>query len=206
MIFCSCRKATETTAKDSPTAATTTYSSAITTDVMRLSPEQISNTLRQSLGLEISWTGSDGRKVDGIVSEYGIPLGGIDFANSFQRDPSSQIHTLLTVRLLSWQSAEWIVWKDGEKLSKGVSPQLFQSGFSMWQDIPDSKTEAKWTTQLESIYWQLLSRAPDSDEIALHRAAFLDITKSENPGVAWITAIYSIIASSEFWNLWGKSL
>jgi hypothetical protein len=201
----SCRKTVETKT-EVITTSTPSYASGISTDLTRLSPEQVSNALRQSLGLELTWTAGDGRKVDGIVTEYGIPLGGIDFANTFERDPTSQIHTLLTVRLLSWQGAEWIVWKDGELLSKGGSPKLFDSGFLMWQYIPGSQYEDKWTAQLEKIYWSLLSRAPDAEELALQKAAFTDIASNDNPGVAWIASIYAILASSEYWNLWGKAL
>lgn len=177
--------------------------------LMRLSPEQVSKTFRQTLGLSLSWDGGDGRIVDGILAEYGVLLGGIDFQSAFIRDPTSKIHTLLAVRLLAWQGAEHVVWQDLTKIDRGAVEdlKLFSSDFQVWSMVPGDgdEREKSWQAQLERIYWTLLARAPDEQEIALHRETFLKQTAQENAGVAWITSVYVILAGAEFWNLWGRS-
>ncbi len=214
----SCKKKTLETEESSTSAGTEEASTIDESNpdgssnaaLMRLSPEQISKTFQQTLGLGVSWDGGDGRIVDGLLSEYGVLLGGIDFQSAFVRDPSSKIHTLLAVRILAWQGAEHVVWQDLTKIDKGSALdelKLFPADFLAWSMVPgdSAENEKAWQTQLERIYWTLLARPPDEQEIALHRQTFLQQTAKENAGVAWITAVYVILAGAEFWNLWGHA-
>lgn len=175
--------------------------------LMRLSPEQLSKTLEKTLGFSVSWDGGDGRIVDGIVEQFGLPLGGIDFENSSVRDPGAKVQTLLVARLIAWRGAEFIVWKDFERLQKGTSADLkiFEAPFNPWVDLPGEGGERDqiWSTQLENAYWTLLSRAPSAEEKALHKRNFELLAQDENAGVAWISSIYALLGSAEFWNLWG---
>lgn len=195
----------ETPDGSAPSHSEGLYSSPL----MRLSPEQLSRTLERTIGFTMSWDGGDGRIVDGIVDQFALPLGGIDFENSSVRDPAAKVQTLLVARLIAWRGAEFVVWKDFERLEKGALAELkiFTAPFQPWTEVPgkgdSDQAEKAWTAQLENIYWSLLSRAPSPEEITLHRDSFLLVMKDENAGVAWISSIYALLGSAEFWNLWG---
>ena len=173
----------------------------------RLTPEQMSATMNDALGLENLWGDSE---YDPIVDFFGVALGGVDFQSTFVRDPTTKIQTLLVARSLAMMVAFSVVAAEAQRSD---SEKLLFVIADMDRDLPGDGEEDPWTNQVTDIYWRLLARAPTPDELVALREAFLavgtgshitrnsDGSVSEWTGYGWITILYGILSTEEFWNL-----
>jgi hypothetical protein len=171
-----------------------------------MTPEQMSATIRDALGVDNLWPGSE---YDPIVDFFGVALGGVDFQSTFERDRSAKIQTLLVVRSLAMMTAFTVV---GAESARSDGDKLVFTIVNMGADTPNDGGE-RWTSQVTDLYWRLLSREPTTDELAVIAEAFLavgtgsnvtnnsDGSVSEWTGWGWVTVLYGILSTEEFWNL-----
>ncbi|WP_141736136.1 hypothetical protein [Oligoflexus tunisiensis] len=173
----------------------------LTPAVMRLTPEQISNQIKQALELDLGWTDPDGRFHDLIVEAYGVPLGGIDFVSAHKRDPIPKVQTLLLVRRIAYDVAAAVVWREAKPDATG--PILFQH-CQLTEDYPgdDEDKNERWMTQLEDFYWRLYGRPPTETEKSLVRATAIEIMQREQwPPTVWTLTLYALLSAQEFWTI-----
>ncbi len=176
--------------------------SSLTPAVMRLTPEQISKQIKQSLEFDIGWTDQEGRFHDLLVEAYGVPLGGIDFVSAHKRDPIPKVQTLLLVRRIAYDVASAVVWRESKPDSSGTI--LFHH-CNVTEDHPsddDEEKDARWLAQLDDFYWRLFGRPPTAEERSLVRAAAMDIMQREGwPPTVWTLTLYALLSSQEFWTI-----
>lgn len=169
--------------------------------VNRLTPEQISRQIKQSLAIDMGWTDDDGRFHDSLVEGYGVPLGGIDFVSAHKRDPTPKVQTLLLVHRIAYDVADAVVWRESRPDNEGTV--VFQH-CHLNKDFPGSNAsmDARWMAQLEDFYWRLLARPPTAAEKALVRATAIDIMQREkSPPTVWRLVLYALLSSQEFWTI-----
>ena len=174
----------------------------------RLTPEQMSATMGEALGLPNLWGANSA--YDPIVDFFGVALGGVDFQSTFERDRSAKIQTLLVARSLAMMVALTVV---GQEASRADEDKLLFTIANMHSDSPNEGA-VRWTEQSTDLYWRLLARAPTEEEIAAHAEAFLSVAQGSNmvtqnsdgsssqwTGWGWATVLYALLSSEEFWNL-----
>jgi hypothetical protein len=181
----------------------------------RLTPEQFSHFITNGLGYEFSYTDpATNRKIDLINVIYGVSLGGIDFTSVSKRDLSIKAQTLLATRLVSWEMSRASVYVD---LGRAENDRLLFTECKLETDRPfvDSDLnespeaqqsirdgEIRWEKQVESLFWRLYSRPATSVEINAVKTAFITSMNSEGYlPTTWLTVIYAMMSSQEFWNL-----
>ena len=169
--------------------------------LVRMVPEQMSNTILSNLGVRL-WEGSD---IDPIVDFFGVALGGVDFQSNFERDTSAKIQTLLVARSLAWMVSVKLVFDESDKVNGAQTPVVFNQAL-LFEDTPDNDGSGRWNEQLTEIYWRLLARPPTEAEISLHRDLFNQVLVEngvgENwPPFGWMAVFYAILASEEYWNI-----
>ena len=166
--------------------------------VVRLTPEQVRNTLETTLG--ISWQYGD---YNLIVDAYGVALGGVDFNSTFERDPSAKVQTLLVARGLAWAAAVTFIFQEYNRVT---SERLIFTTADMDFDAPDNNGSANWNAQLVELYWFLLARAPTQAEIDAISQSFTSLRDSNGqgdgwPAYGWMGVLYSLLSTEEFWNI-----
>jgi hypothetical protein len=176
----------------------------LTSEVGLLSPEQFSIHLKKAFDLEVTWTGDDGLIVDALVKSYGVPLGGLEFGTQDYRDPTPKVQNHLAARAIAWSAALQIFWKDC--CTQGQEPKIF-SRVALWEDGYSKGNQAAWKAQLEDIYMRILGRPPLEEEYRaigpiFDRVSDAQKTTGQN-GWAWISILYSLFTSPEYWNIVG---
>ena len=181
-----------------------------------LAPEQFSDMIEKSLSLRLGWTDNHGRFFDLVKQQLAVPLGGVDFLTSSQRNHLPKVQTHLIARRLAWEIAQVIVWREVDP--NHPDPKQIFDHCNIVEDRPFRASDAnqssdaqqairegelRWENQLNDFYWRLLSRPPSQEEISMMKVAFLQVTAEYNgwnpPG--WAIILYTILASSEFWYL-----
>lgn len=185
----------------------------------RVNPEQLSNNLAYSTNYGATELRYDdptaGQKIDFIVSAFGVPLGGIDFQATSRRDGSTKAQTLLVSRVVASQLAGAALWKDFQ-LASGSRVLFTKCDLendrpfgaagdgqlnAAWQDAI-KQGEVRWQAQVEEFFWRFYSRPPTSSEITAVKTAFIESYDVEGwPPLAWITILYALMASQEFWHI-----
>ena len=204
-----------TTAGSTPAASTTL--SLAGNGVYLITPEQLSNALITGLDRRVGWVDEQtGVFFNAITRLLAVPLGGIDFVAASVRDHQPKVQNQLIIRLLAWQTATFIVWRESDpnqpdpktiftianiNEDRPLHPNDTQAGAAWVEQVQAG--EARWRAQLEDIYWRLLSRPPTEQEVAAIRQAFLDAIVARDWWVAsgWSVVLYSLLSSTEFWNL-----
>lgn len=172
--------------------------------LVRLTPEQIANSLRQAVGFGEEYDFDDpiaGQRVDGLLTQFSLALGGVDFVGVSRRDPATKAQTLLVARVIAWTFAKGAVDKD---LAKPVAARSLFTKCRLEVDRPELSKDsaAAWENQLGELYWRIYGRAPAPSEIAAVRQSFSDVHKLEGTTTAaWTAVIYSLLSSEEFWHL-----
>lgn len=202
----------------SPAAASTVGNNqaqfGLAQDVYIMTPEQYSKHVHSAFDLQLGWTNARGEFVDAILALYNLPLGGVDFETSLTRETTPNVQKLLALRSINWQVAAEVVYR--ETRPENPETVIFTDanvledrpyGLSLDPNLPASLQadiqagEARWRTQLESIYWRMFSRPPTPDEVNAIRSHFLLILEREPyPPIAWMTVIYSLLSTAEWWN------
>lgn len=184
----------------------------------RLTPEQVSRILDSRLNVQLGWKDGHGRFKDAIREIYGVPLGGVDFATTFERDPSPKIHTILVSRSLAWNVAAAFAWWESDPKAAGKETRrriltkadprtdfpLEAAGSFPWvKDV--AARDAKWRSQLEDLYWRLLARPPRPEETKACAQAFAKAVRAQPyPPLGWQIVVYGLLSTAEFWNVWGE--
>ena len=145
-----------------------------------------------------------------------IPLGGVDFLASSIRERLPKVQTQLVIRMIAWQTASFIVWREGSE--DHPDPKTIFTHCNINEDRPYQtqdeergavwaslvrQGETRWTNQLNEIYWRLLSRPARKEELSIIKKSFLQAMTDYNGWVAgaWIPVLFAILSSTEFWNL-----
>lgn len=172
----------------------------------RMTPEQMSATISDALGVDNLWSDSE---YDPIVDFFGVALGGVDFQSTFERDRTTNIQTLLTSRGLAMMVAYTVIRAES---ARSDADKLIFSIANMDADTPSDGGD-RWANQVKDLYWRLLSREPTDEEISVLSEAFIAVgtgsnvtnisndSVSEWTGWGWVTVLYGIISTEEFWNL-----
>lgn len=193
------------------TTSVTTTTVAPGFALARLTPEQLSNDLVQSVnfGTELrldaahSW---NGQPIDYMLLIYGVPLGGIDFGAAARRDPTTKAQTLLVSRTLAWFYANSAIWKD---VNLDPAARVLFTKADIVHDRPDATdpmSVERWSSQVEEWFWRFYSRPPTTTEVAAVRVAFLAGMKAnvgeawESPYHGWLTVLYALLATQEFFH------
>ena len=181
-----------------------------------LAPEQFSDMVEKSLSIRLGWTDDQGRFFDLVKRQLAVPLGGVDFVTSRERNRLPKVQTHLIARRLAWDIAQIIVWREVDP--NHPEPKQIFDHCDIVEDRPfrteDNNHSAqvqeqiragelRWETQLIDFYWKLLSRPPSQEEITMMKEAFLQVS-SEYQGwnpPGWAVILYTLLASSEFWYL-----
>ncbi len=186
----------------------------------RLTPEQLSNDLAAAANFGAAPTefrpylADIGQNLDYLVLQFGAPLGGIDFVATSRRDPMTKAQTLLVTRVVAWQMAGAAVFKE---VNTAASERQIFTQCQLESDRPfmDSDRElpepvqavvrdgaARWAKQVEELFFRFYARPPTADEVNAVQAAFVSTFQNEGyaPG-AWLTVLYALLASQEFWHL-----
>ena len=166
--------------------------------VVRLTPEQIRNTLEAVLGVSFQYG-----DYNLITDAYGVALGGVDFQSNFERDPSAKVQTLLVARGLAWAATVTFIFQEFERSS---ADRLVFTVANMEEDGPDNDGSDAWNAQLVDIYWRLLARAPTAAEVAAVSEAFVALRDNNGQGngwapYGWMGVIYALLSTEEFWNI-----
>ena len=183
----------------------------------RIAPEQFTNNLQMVANIGSEWRSFDansGRTIDWLVASYGVSLGGIDFNSASHRDPATKAQTVLVARALAADLASSAVWKDWQR---GDGKRQLFTKCDLGKDRPvtadDAKAsptqlasvtagEARWNAQVDELFWRFYSRPPTDEERASVKAAFVQTLKNEGyPQAGWISVLYALLASEEFWLL-----
>ena len=190
---------------------------AQTASALRLTPEQIANQIEDTLEFRLGWTDETTGVFQNLITRlFAVPLGGVDFISASKRDASTKVQTLLIARGLSWHVAAGVVFRDANVEDDTPDPIVFKlcdvgrdrpvlaaervRGGSELASLEES--EARWTAQLEDLYWRLYARAPTPSEVADVKAVFLETLETEKwPGKAWVVVLYALLSSAEYWNL-----
>jgi hypothetical protein len=221
LTFAGCGKG-ESTSATTETPQNTSKQSASTKTasvaLALLSPEQLSKIFKSRLNYQTGWTDGKGVFHDAIVETFAVSLGGVDFENAFERDPSPKVQTILVSRTIAWRAAaEFVWWESDPVAAKKTDRQRVLTIADLKTDFPaeaaDSFKSAKdlkgrderWRNQLVALYWKLLARPPSTVEIQLCANAFAATMKSQSwPPLGWQIIVYSLLSTSEFWTLGGS--
>jgi hypothetical protein len=170
-------------------------------EIVRLTPEQISNQLERVFGWEARGQGSDGIDYDIISDNLGVALGGIDYRLASNRDPFPRTQTVLISRMLAWDVANSVIFGHVNPPRK-PKVRIFTIA-DLEKDRPDGESAGRWEAQLQDLYWRMFSRAARPEEVQACRNAFLIIADRHQHGSvsAWITVLYSLLSTTEFWIL-----
>ena len=189
------------------------------TRMARLTPEQVSRVLKQRLNYETGWVDGDGVFHDAIKEVFAVPLGGVDFATTFERDPSPKVQTILVARALAWNvAAEVIYWeidpKGARKTARtrvlttaDLATDFPAEAAALFPGAPDAASrDARWRAQLDDLYWRLFARPPRTAEVSACAMAFAAALKHQPwPPAGWNAVLYALLSTAEFWNLWGET-
>jgi hypothetical protein len=186
----------------------------------RVVPEQLSNNLVAAVNF-----GDDpdefryddmyaGQRIDYLLVQFGVPLGGVDFVTATRRDVSTKAQTLLVARVVASRLAVAAVWKEWEREpgERVVFTKCDMQTDRPWRASDAEGTTAektaaraadgRWAAQVEELYFRFYARPPTSAELDAVRAAFLAVYAEEGyPGGAWVAVIYALLASEEFWHV-----
>jgi hypothetical protein len=178
---------------------------------IQLTPEQIESHLKKALLWESPWTEPGGWEVTLDFDDKFILLGGLDFVNTSYRDRETKINHLMTVRLTMFEIATRVMWREAEDGPFLFTNSTYNTDRPYISSLDDAQSEAyksavreaetRWQKDLEAIFVRLLARNPTSNELAALKTAFSDIHLIEGNHNAWAMIIYSLISTTEFWNL-----
>ena len=183
----------------------------------RLTPEQVSRIFKDRLNYQTGYTDPKGVFHDAILENFAVSLGGVDFENSFERDPLPKVQTILVSRALAWSVAASLIWWEvNPEAAKKTDRKKVLTVADLKTDFPreaalsfDKATDvtgrdARWRNQLIALYGLVYARPPNTAEINACAEAFATVMKSQKwPPLGWQLIIYSLLSSTEFWNLWG---
>lgn len=184
----------------------------------RVTPEQLGANIRRTLNLHTDFTYDDpyaGQTIDFLQVLFGVPLGGIDFQTATTRDPGTKAQTLLIARVIAWQFAVMGVWTENDldqadrKVFTKCTLEVDRPYFEPWDSWRNEtqiaqirEGEARWALQVEELFYRLYSRPPSATETALIKDAFLAALEHQGyPQAGWITVIYAMLATEEFWHI-----
>lgn len=202
---------------NSPSDSQATNNIFDSTGNLLLTPEQVSRTMLLALDYKDGWTDEIFGFNDRILRLLSVPLGGVDFVTNSVRERNPKVQTHLVIRMVAWQTAAGIVWREGSdnhpdpktlftlsniNEDRPYRAETDDAGGSQWV-LSVKEGEQRWQDQLTDLYWRLLSRPPTEPEIALIKNAFLNAMDQYNGWIAgaWIPVIYALLSSTEFWNL-----
>lgn len=187
-------------------------------NLTRLTPEQLSNDLGDAVNFgpdELRVTVPElGQTIDYLVTQFGVPLGGIDFVTTSRRDPETKAQTLLVARVVAWQFAGAALWKDHNLAEserrvftkcKMETDRPFQPADEalppVWQAVI-REGETRWRAQVDELFFRLYARPPVAAEVEAVKTAFLATFNNEGYAPSgWLTVLYAMLASQEFWHL-----
>lgn len=182
-----------------------------------LTPEQHSASLFEMLQVRLGYEDElHERFVDFITEHLAVPLGGVDFRTSSIRDRFPKVQTQLIIRQLAWNAASVVVWRETDP--NHPDPVLIFQKCNISEDrprLPEEQNltgrekslaesrEQRWTDQLTEFYWKILVRPPSSEEIALHKDAFLNAINHYQgwPPAGWNVILFALLSGAEYWNL-----
>jgi hypothetical protein len=208
LTSCQCQKEKQ---EDQPEESTSISPS---TEILRLTPEQVSNQIQSALEFEYGWRDQNDEFYDVITNQFAVPLGGIDFITAAKRDDATKVQTLLIVRRIAWDVASGVVWREANPdtneviLFTACDLTVDRPILPHEESLPESDREAlltmeeRWRAQLELFYWRLFSRPPSEEELSLIRATAIDIMLKEGwPPTMWTMILYSLLSTQEFWTI-----
>ncbi len=162
----------------------------------RLSPEQFSANLSQSLGVTIGYD-YQGKIYDLLLVYFAVPLGGLDFLNKVRfREPLAKVQTVLVSRYIAWISTYLFMMKEKDPSTRKVFQILSP------EEKVSSQTQ-KFKDQLVLLFHATLGREPSSSEISIVENRFHNILKI-NPSasfLAWALTTYALLSSMEAWHV-----
>ncbi len=186
-----------------PGAEPSAGSEEVSAGVSRLTPEQVRNSLEESLGQNYGFDMGNGELHSYITSDLAIPLGGNDFSYYVRkRDPSTKVQTLLVARTVAWPIAVHLV---EEELQQPPPTDTLFTKCSPTEDFPGNGEEsrARWEAQVQDFYLRLFSREATSEEIALIETTFETVrVRDGRVASAGMVTLYALTASMETWNTW----
>jgi len=174
--------------------------------LFRISPEQVSNALKKTVGFA-DFRGHDpylNEEYDRILDLFSVGLGGIDFTSASFRDPTTKAQTILISRIVAWFAAKRTVQNDafggiwgGKRifLDDAVFADPTQPGDKIFDD------------HVKDLFWRLYSRPPSETEINAVNATWLDIYSQAAGGTfekamrSWMAVLYAMFSSQEFWHI-----
>jgi hypothetical protein len=164
----------------------------------RLTPEQLSQSLDQALGWNATtyYNAYLGREDDYLQDIFGVSLGGIDFRTTSFRDPATKAQSLLVARVLAWTIAKQVVFHDA--FQDPSNPRVFTEC-----DVLSARPgTVDFDRQVGQLFWRLYSRPASAAEIAAVAQAFATtlLNESDWPPAGWITVLYAMLSSQEFWH------
>lgn len=183
--------------------------------LVRLTPEQLSNSIYTALGYRLGRDKPNGEFIDRILTNYNISLGGIDFEIAKQRDFSTRAQTVLLVRIIAWEAAVNIISKE-----RSLPPNervLFtkcnleidrpfgssDSALSANQQETIKEQEGRWQEQVKDLFLRLYARQPSNEEMEIIKQAFHSVYMTEGKKIlrAWMSILYGLLSAEEFWNI-----
>ncbi len=179
-----------------------------------LTPEQISKQIETLFNLRDGYTDNQGRFRDNFIEGHGRSFGGIDFRNTFDRDPRVKVQTALATR----QIANWLVGAlccKADEIREGATnlfentdtaearPRIakFDSNLSGASLIFREQQEKKWKEQMEFLYKHIFNRNITPEELQVHKELFTEVFEHQTQftPAAWAATLYAIFVSREFW-------
>lgn len=182
-----------------------------------LSPEQFSKFLEKTFGLARKQAMTNFVTDDWLLINYRIPLGGVDFRNSFERKPDIDAQKILAMRDLAFRYMTSLVQEDQLTLKKKGQPLYFHLADPS-QDRPftendlknrketQEKTragEVRWKAQWEDFYRKVFKRDINVEELALIKNCFSEVTALQkgDPSYGWIMTMTAVLMSQEAWTI-----
>ena len=176
-----------------------------TSNAIKLTPEQIKQQLTDSTGYQPSEEGK------WLFNIFNTQLGGIDYKAHTKRSEALTTDMMQTLNLIAFSFAKHVVVSE---YSKSKSNRSLLNIVDLENSLPTSaESLAKWTEQVNEIYWRLFSRPPQDYEISQIKLFFMDsydfdyseydLKRSHIDKInkSWILTLTVLFSSMEFWNV-----